>query len=360
MRGLVLVAACALIGVACGIEPGGTAARRPAPSAPADASTPALDASMPPVDDDGGASRPDPDASTADTAPPPFSCVGAGKPGKIGDRTITLTSGGIARTILLHVPQGYDPEAGAMLVLNFHGFSSDAAQQILLSKMNDASDAQVSGKRFIVAYPYGVGNGWNAGDCCSDLQVSGPVDDVAFVKALLAQLASEYCIDPRRIYATGMSNGGFMTHRLACEMADTFAAAAPVAGVLGIAPEHCNPKRAVPILHFHGTADGIVPYGGGAPGIDPLKHFRSVQETISIWRQKDACLSGPQTTYAHGDATCVRYTGCEGVADVTLCTIDGGGHAWPGGLAVPTLGKTSTDIRATETMVDFFLAHPMP
>lgn len=312
-----------------------------------------VDASAPPA--------PTPDVDAADDAsdaaidaPAAFAC--AGKIGGKGDRTLSLASGGYARTSLLHVPSSYDPARGMPLVVSFHGFGSDATQQTLLTNMSAAADA----RGFVVAYPQGIGNGWNAGDCCTQLQPAG-IDDVGFVRALVARIASEYCIDPKRIYATGMSNGGFMSHRLACEMADVFAAVAPVAGVLGISPATCNPPRVVPIMDFHGTSDGVVPYDGGMTSPDPFTHgFKSVQQTINFWRNKDGCLDAPVTTYASGDATCVKWSGCRGGGDITLCTIDGGGHTWPGGLPVPTLGKTSVDLNATNAMVDFFLAHPMP
>ena len=107
-----------------------------------------------------------------------------------------------------------------------------------------------------------------------------------------------------------------------------------------------------------------MPYGGGgavsglggAVGID----FQSVSETIATWRSRDDCTAPPTTIYAVGDATCVEFGGCAGGSEVVQCTIDGGGHTWPGGVPVPPLGKTSTSISATDTMIDFFIAHPMP
>lgn len=347
-----IAGAAAIVCGACGSGGSGVSAvahdagTDAAAAAPIDASSPQL---PPPADD---ASTPDDATSAPDAAA--FAC--AGKTGAKGDRTLSLTSGGYPRTSLFHVPSSYDPARGMPLVLSFHGFGSDATQQTLLTNMTAASDA----RGFVVAYPQGIGNGWNAGDCCTETQPAN-VDDVAFVRDLLALIQRDYCIDPRRVYATGMSNGGFMSHRLACAMSDVFAAVAPVAGVLGIAPAACTPSRAVPIMDFHGTADGVVSYDGGGTTPDPFRQgFASVSATMNFWRLHDACLSAPETTYAKGDATCVRWGGCTNGADLTLCTIDGGGHTWPGGLAVPTLGKTSTDLDATNAMVDFFFSHPMP
>jgi polyhydroxybutyrate depolymerase len=300
----------------------------------------------------------EPSTPPTNAPPAPFACAGGTRTLQSGERLVTITSGGIPRIAIVHVPKTYDPAKGTMLVFNFHGFTSDGLQEMVISRMNPASEA----KNFVVVYPYGVGNSWNSGDCCGDSWTGG-VDDVAYVKALLAELSAEYCVDPKRIYATGFSNGGFFSYRLACEMSDVFAAVAPVSGVEGFPATACTPTRAVPVLHFHGTSDPVVKYNGGTPVI-PLDitfglAFRSVNETIQIWRTKDACLGSGKTIFDHGDTKCVDYDSCNGGAQVTLCTIDGGGHTWPGGVPIPFLGKTSKDISATDAMVSFFQAHPL-
>ncbi len=314
-------------------------------------------------------SDPDPDGGTheaptfgpADDAgvPPPPVVHCTGKTAGAGDRTVALTSGGLARSTFLHVPKGYDPKTGAMLVLSFHGFTSNAAEQEVITRMNPASDTN----GFLVAYPDGVGASWNAGDCCGTSWTDS-VDDVGFVKDLLARLERDYCVDPKRVYATGFSNGGFLAYRLACEMADTFAAIAPVSGVQGIDPDACRPSRPVPVLHFHGTSDPIVPYNGGTPGPSlgvalPLT-FRSVDDTLAIWMNKDGCSGAGTVIYQKGDATCTDYGPCQGGAQVTKCKLAGDGHTWPGGVPIPFLGSTSNDLSATDAMVSFFNAHPMP
>ncbi|HEY8041665.1 MAG TPA: PHB depolymerase family esterase [Polyangiaceae bacterium] len=336
---------------ACGDSAGGTTHTSP-PLAPLDG----VDGSTsgPGAGDDAGGST-GVDSGWPDAAPtPPVSCTG--KTGGKGDLTLSLTSGGLARTSLLHVPPSYDPTQGTMVVVDYHGFSSDAAQEVLLTNMNPVADA----KGFVVVTPYGLGQGWNAGDCCTELQPPS-VDDVQFTKDLLALVSSQYCVDPRRVYATGMSNGGFLSHRLACAMADTFAAVAPVAGVLGIPPEQCTPSRPVPVLDFHGTGDPVVPYDGGpAAKLLPPITFRSVPDTMAFWRTADACLGAPVVTYQQGVVTCTRWSDCSGGVDVELCTVDGGGHQWPGSsIVVPGLGNGTTDVDATARIVDFFLAHPM-
>ncbi|MFO0567698.1 MAG: PHB depolymerase family esterase [Polyangiaceae bacterium] len=283
----------------------------------------------------------------------------SGKTGETGSGIgIEVQSGGRTRTSLLHVPDKYDATKGAMLVLNFHGFGSAGWQEALLSRMSQASDE----RGFLVAYPEGIVTSWNAGDCCGTAWTDS-VDDVKFVRDLLDAIAEKWCIDPKRIYATGMSNGGFLSHRLACEASDRIAAIAPVAGVLGVEPNLCTPPRPVPVLHFHGTSDPIVPYGGGTPLVPQLGLglvFRSVADTLEHWRKHNACSGFATPFFENGDTKCVRWPDCKDGVETALCSIDGGGHTWPGGVPIPLAGKTSSDISATEAMLDFFEAHPLP
>ncbi len=355
--GLGLVIGAAFAGAACGSdEPADTGF-----SAGNDASVDVFlgsDASIwPDVDPTPDAGPgPSPGFDAADTGPPIVSCTG--KAGKKGSAiSISVQSGGRKRSSLLHIPDKYDPASGAMLVLNFHGFTSAGWQQALLSRMSQESDQ----RGFIVAYPEGVSMSWNAGDCCGVAWTDG-VDDLKFVRDLLDAIEAEWCIDKKRIFATGMSNGGFFAHRLACSLSDRIAAVAPVAGVLGIEPNTCTPYRPMPILDIHGSSDGIVPYGGGTPLVPQLGVglvFRSVPETIEFWRKKNGCSTFEQEIFAKGDARCVRYPDCQAGVGTVHCRIDGGGHTWPGGLAIPA-GKTSSDLSATTTMLDFFEANSLP
>jgi len=276
----------------------------------------------------------------------------SGKTGAVGDSTLTLTSSGVERNTRVHVPEKYDPTTPATLVLNFHGYSSNADQEIWLSKMNEASDE----RGFLVVYPNGLGGlaqSWNAGACCGTSAMNG-VDDVGFVKALIEKLEADYCIDAKRVFATGMSNGGFLSNRLGCEMSDTIAAIAPVAGLIGIPLGECAPARPVPVMHFHGTADMLVPYDGGG-----FSGFISVGESIARWRELNACEAAEVVTFEKGDGKCVK-TACAEGSEVTLCTVTNGGHTWPGGTPIPGFGVTSMDLDATNAMLDFFAAHPLP
>ena len=286
-------------------------------------------------------------AGGADAAPLVGACAPDAAIPETGERTISF--GGQDRTYHLHVPSGYD-RAPTALVLNFHGFTSNAGQQEYFSVMSEAADRE----GFAVAYPQGTGvsPSWNAGLCCGSA-AQNEVDDVGLTAAIIDAVAAEMCLDPARVYSTGFSNGGFLSHRLACELSDRIAAIAPVAGVMGI--EECNPGRPVPVLHFHGTADALVPIDGGG-----VSGFPSVAETVDDWAERDGCSGEPQVSFDEGDAHCERRDACDQGAAVELCVIDGGGHTWPGGRVPAAAGKTSTDISATDRMWAFFRDHPMP
>jgi polyhydroxybutyrate depolymerase len=263
-----------------------------------------------------------------------------------GDTTWTVMTPGGSRTALVHIPPGYDPSTPTPVVLNYHGYTETSGDEEALTLMDTEADSQ----GFVVVYPQGTGAipGWNAGACCG----TAVTDDVGFTGLLLDQLEASLCVDTSRVFATGMSNGGFFSHVLGCELAGRIAAIAPVAGVMGI--PSCNPSRPMPVIEFHGTADPIVPYNG-----DPLIGYTSVPDTIAGWVMRDGCQGMPTTTYSNGDATCVTYGECTAGVEVTLCTITGGGHTWPGGEPFPLLGLTSTDISATDAMWTFFQMHPM-
>lgn len=248
---------------------------------------------------------------------------------------------GEMRSALLAGPSAL-PEAPLPLVLNFHGFSDSPEQQIDYSEMS--SDAEERG--FLVAYPRGTGlvKGWNAESCCGEA-ASNAVDDVGFAEALIDEIAKVSCIDRNRVYATGYSNGGMLSHRLACEKSHLFAGVAPVAGVKG--NHECTPTHAIPVLHMHGTADVVVPYIGSL-----ALGFESVDDTMEGWRERLDCdETEPTVFFEEGDTTCVEWSGCE--APLGLCTISGGGHTWPGGGAPLVRGKTTTDLDANQMMLEF-------
>jgi polyhydroxybutyrate depolymerase len=278
-----------------------------------------------------------------------------------------ITHEGRPRRYRVYIPPSYDPAAPTPAVLSFHGYGSNETEQEALSRMSQEADAQ----GFIAVYPRGLNQteitgtadpryedtrSWNAGVCCGPSQLSR-VDDVAFVDALLADLDTRVCLDTKRIYATGLSNGGFFSYRLACERAGQIAAIAPVAGMAGFEP--CSPVRPVSVMHFHGTDDQIIYYQGGN-NLFIGGPYTSAQDSVEGWVNRNACTGNPLGTYDQGDSSCSTYTRCGQDTAVTLCTVQGGGHTWPGGLDLPELGYTTRDLDATRQMWLFFSAHPRP
>lgn len=265
----------------------------------------------------------------------------------------------------MHVPRDYDPGKPTPAVLVFHGGSSNAKTMVRFCGLSDT--AEEAG--FLAVFPVGSGRTgnlltWNAGDCCG-YAMRENVDDVGYVRALLDDLAGIANVDSRRIFATGMSNGGMLAYRLACEMSERIAAIAAVGGPMGT--DACRPTRPVSVLHFHGTADEFAPFDGGR-GKKSLTQtkFRSVDFSIRQWIRANGCPEQgverpiPNKT---GDPTTVTSTtwgpGRSG-SEVVLYTIQGGGHTWPGRIPLlPSLGTATTAISANNILWDFFQRHPL-
>lgn len=278
-----------------------------------------------------------------------------------GESTHALTHDGIERNYTLYVPSSVNWTQPVPLVFVFHGGTGNAESAIRMSGFNKIADQN----GFLVVYPNGTGRlsdekllTWNGGDCCGFAQEKN-VDDVGFVREIVTELQSLAIIDTKRIYATGMSNGGILSQRLACEAADLFAAVAPVAGTLNFSP--CTPSQPISVIEFHGTADQHIPYGGGV-GPESLVDvdFASVQDSVNFWVTTNACASQPQSN-SFADIQHDVWTGCTASTSVELYTINGGGHAWPGGEA----GRVDADpptqsISASQLIWEFFAAHPKP
>lgn len=304
------------------------------------------------------ATKPTTSTTTAPTANPL-------KPGSTQFRKLDVA--GLSRSYLVHVPPSYDPSRPTPIVLAFHGAWMNAPIMALFSGLDRKADAA----GFIVVYPNGTGvsdtfrffNAWSVPGSGGQ----GPPDDVAFTAAMLDDLATVANVDPKRTFATGMSNGGMMCHRLAAELTDRLAAIAPVAGTLAI-PGDPRPTRPVPVLHFHGDADRLVPFAGPSRRGGRVLNFRSVDQTIATWVRLNNCANDPVvTTLPHrspDDGTTVVqavYAPVNaGGAEVILVTIRGGGHTWPGRpVPIRYLGPTTLDISANDLIWDFFLRHPM-
>jgi polyhydroxybutyrate depolymerase len=284
-----------------------------------------------------------------------------------GNQLRTLVVDRRQRLYLLHLPAGYNPSKPAPVVLAFHGAAMNGAMMEGFSGLSEKADEA----GFIVVYPYGTGLGnllltFNA---WGNAKPDGPADDVAFTAAVLDDLATTVNVDPKRVFATGMSNGGMMCYRLAAELSDRIAAIAPVAGTLAI-PE-CHPNRPVPVIHFHGTADWLVPFNGPGQWLPSfmkpeILNMKSVEDTVRLWVELNGCPPEPQVTSiadSADDGTTVTrrvYGPGQDGAEVVLLTITGGGHTWPGRQTiVPLIGASTMNISANDLIWDFFLKHPM-
>ena len=275
----------------------------------------------------------------------------------------SLEFGGRTRTYLVHQSLESVHSQNLPVVLAFHGGGSNAEAMMHFSGLNEKADQA----GFMAVYPNGTGRyrnryTWNAGNCCAFAQ-RNEVDDVGFVRQLIHQLKEKYPVNPRRIYATGMSNGAMMVYRLASEVADQLVAIAPVAGAM--ATEACNPSRPVSIVHFHGTKDQVAPFGGGLGerSFVKISHL-SVQYSVKAWTDANGCSQIPVRSRLPNpidDGTVVRSecygSGREG-SEFLLYIIEGGGHTWPGRRTpLRSLGKSTQNISANDLMWSFFQRH---
>jgi polyhydroxybutyrate depolymerase len=272
-----------------------------------------------------------------------------------GDHKRTLLSGDRRRTYLLHVPPSRVPDRGLPLVLMFHPGLSWGERFAAVTGMSRAADDA----GFAVAYPDGYHGTWNAGDCCGPAQQEG-VDDVASAEAVIDDVNGVLGVDPDRVFAAGFSNGGALAYRLACEKPDRIAAVAVAAAAVRLPAGTCRPGRPVSVMHFHGLADPVAPYTGGAGVVAENGHQPPVQETIATWVAANGCSGQPRTERRNDKVTVTSYTGCRGETTVELYTIANMGHAWPGATsaALGRFGPQSSAVDATTTSLRFFLANP--
>lgn len=270
----------------------------------------------------------------------------------------SIQYGGVTRDYLLYIPAAYSASGNKVpLVFNFHGYTSNSLEQLFYSNFTSIADTA----NFIMCLPNGtldpLGNRfWNVGFIASN------VDDVGFTTALLDTLYKKYNIDKRRVYSTGMSNGGFMSHRLACERNDRFAAIASVTG--SMTPNRlqaCRPGRPVPVMQIHGTDDGVVPYNGS---IMPTP-MSPVDSVIGFWTRHNGCTNAPVFTAMPNTSTadfCTAeryvYSACNNGTEVVLFKIIDGGHTWPG--ASFNIGVTNMDINASVEIWKFFNKYRHP
>jgi polyhydroxybutyrate depolymerase len=279
------------------------------------------------------------------------------------------TLGIIQREYKVHVPPSYNGHTPMPIVFCIHGLGQNAVMFCVSgAHLDQKSDAEA----FILVMPNGYQASWNGGDCCG-AAVSQGLPDVQLMRDIYAEVATHVNIDTSRVYATGFSNGGYMTYRLGCEAADLFVAIAPASGAVGTAAAGglgartdltaCNPSQKISVLDIHGTMDPLVPYSSQAP-------------SLSIFQSADMCASSTMPAVqptSNGDggtgtATCMTYAGCPTCpnVEVTGCSVVNGGHCWYGetdcGFGVDglldidasfSIGNNSTDIKNTDQVWRF-------
>jgi polyhydroxybutyrate depolymerase len=274
----------------------------------------------------------------------------------------TLEIDGVTRSYYLHVPPAL-PAAPAPLVLVFHGGGGNGPGTERLTRFTPLADRE----GFLVAFPEGLGKNWNDGrEFASSRAHREHVDDVGFVSALIDAIGRAHAVDPRRVYATGISNGAIFSHYLAAHLSARIAAIAPVVGGIADPPDAwLRPEQPVSVLMLQGTRDPLVPYHGGAVAFGRGRII-GTEEAARRW----AALNGGRNPVyeplpAAGADRCgglrTVYPGGRDGSEVALVRLDGGGHTWPGGaqyLPQILVGHVCRDFDATAVIWDFFKAHP--
>ncbi len=276
---------------------------------------------------------------------------------------VKLKHDGRTRTYLAHLPKGYQGSGPMPVVLAFHG--GGGSSQIMAKDEFYGWISKSDEKGFIVIFPNGTGPfrggkfaTWNAGSCCAYARDNN-VDDVGFIRELIRDAKERFPIDEKRVFATGMSNGGMFSYTLACSMADVFTAIASVTGTDGNA--QCSPQKPIAVLHIHAKDDTHVLFNGGA-GKDAFKdlskvtEFVSVPDTIGLWVKRNGCEENPRRVLNVDGAYCDLYENCQAGSQVKLCVTETGGHSWPGAKATPRKKSIppSQAIDATDVIWDFF------
>ena len=258
---------------------------------------------------------------------------------------------GVQRDHKVFVPASFSEDMP--LVLNLHGYTSNAFQQVFYSNMNAVAEQN----NFLVVYPDGTTDQFETTFWNSAI-LGESVDDLGYLSALIDSMIVNYNVNPSRVYMCGMSNGGFMSYYSACELSDKIAAIASVTGTMNNEIyDNCNPARAVPVLEIHGTADGTVPYNGASNG-GSFQTMISTEEVVDFWVNHNNCtLESEQvlediSTTDLSTVTHFVYSGGTNGTSVELYRINNGGHTWPGSI-IP-LPETNLDIIASEVIWDFF------
>ena len=278
----------------------------------------------------------------------------APSPARGSDFESTIDSGGVTRTYLLHLPPTVTRLQPTPLVVAFHGWPMTGGEMSRVSHLSRVADEH----GFAVLFPDGYKQSWAVPGSATPAQQAG-IDDVAFVRTLLDALGSRYGIDSSSVIATGISNGGFFVQVLGCRLADHLAGIVPVAGLMSRAlAASCAPSRAISVLEIIGSADGL--YTG------PDQNTLSFAENLALWARTNRCSgvpsSGALPDTAHDQTTVATssWTACAAGSEVTSYTVNGGGHAWPGGEplgSVDEFGVTSQQFDTSELIWTFLSRH---
>jgi polyhydroxybutyrate depolymerase len=277
--------------------------------------------------------------------------------GALSDKTNgALVSSGVTRRYLLYVPKSYDRSKATALVISFHPAATWPAFEMNISRWNDLAGQY----GFIVVYPAGTGAFFGTFTRGASVWPMGPQTlprDVQFISDLIDKLEADYNVDPTRVYADGMSNGGAMAFALSCKLSDRLAAVGVVAGAHAQSWD-CGDSRPVPTVAFHGTADKFAPYQGGSSPIAPIP-FANIPDWTAHVARRNQCQGDATETRITASVRRLTYTHCADNGDVILYTIEGGGHTWPGGKPLPKwiAGPTTNEIDATRLTWAFFAQH---
>jgi polyhydroxybutyrate depolymerase len=258
---------------------------------------------------------------------------------------------GVLREYRLFLPSNYQNYESLPLVFNLHGFGSNALEQEIYTSMNQVADTA----KFFVCTPQGYQDSWNVG-----WAIGSQKDDVGFISALIDTISSNYNVNLEAVFSTGMSNGGFMSYKLACDLNDRIRAIASVAGGMEESEsQNCAPPASIPIMQIHGTADDVVLYNGTAFVNIPI------EDMVSQWVDFNECALQPDTLVVPdidpNDGTTserIEYNDCDGDSRVVFYKITDGGHTWPG--AFINIGVTSKDFYASLEIWRFFRPYASP
>jgi polyhydroxybutyrate depolymerase len=280
--------------------------------------------------------------TTPTTTKPAPACA---RPHAPGQSSQTFTFAGLSRTYQLYVPAAYKGTKAVPVVFDFHGFGSNAVEQMVYGNFKPEADRD----GFLIVAPDGQVPANRHFNLTGE---KGLQNDVQMVGALLDHVEATFCVDARKVYATGMSDGGAITSVLACQMSNRFAAFGAVAVIVA-----CGGARPVPIMAFAGTADPVVPFNGGKVNCCGGTQIGGAPSAMARWAAHDKCSATYQDTRLGSEVTRRTWPGCAPGSSVTLYIIAGGGHTWPGSIPIARLGKTTTQIDASATIWRFFQAN---